>query len=172
MGRWWIGVLAALVCMVPAVAEAGLWFHATKKAAAGRIMRSGLSVRKMSAKSRFGRGEYASKTMSTALREKPKAQSVVVFRANRGLKPRLVDLRRASPSRLKALSGARDLRGTVKKRIIGPKLGRKLGRNAGREGKAVLYRSAKDPRKTNLFIPRQTGRRERNLLKPVRVVPR
>lgn len=145
-------VTAAAVLLAPCQGEAGLLFHATKRAIAKKIAAKGFSAAAMSGKARFGKGVYLSKSMKTALKERH-ADTVAVFRDTGALKKKTVDTRRASMSFLKRLSGDTDLRGNIHKGVIGPDLGHNIAKNAAKAGNVVAYKSAKDGRGTNLIIP-------------------
>jgi len=149
----------------PARTDAFL-FHATQKALAKRIMKKGFSQAKMRASARFGRGVYASTKRKTALAESPGAKTTVRLRESKYLKRNGVDLSRPTPAKLRRVVGNMDLRGTVKKGIIGPKLGHSLGTAAGRKGKVIKYRSARDPRGGNIHIPKSVYEAHPRIVRP------
>ncbi|MBE0427246.1 MAG: hypothetical protein IBX72_11465 [Nitrospirae bacterium] len=153
--------LVALPCMV----EAGTLFHATKKAIARKIAARGFSVKLMSPKARFGKGAYLSRSKATAIREKPKAEALVVFRDTKKLKNNAISVKDMRKSRIKAISGDKDLRGNIRYGIIGPNLGKKIGKNAAHKGKSVFYKSARDPRGTNVFIPAKVYQRDPKIVR-------
>ena len=135
------------------VAEAGLLFHASSKAAARIITARGFSQRLMNPGSRFGKGVYFATTRKTALKERPDAKAFVVARTQRGFSSKLLDTRRMKTGVLKSISGQTDARGMVKHDVIGPKIGHRVGTYASRKGRVVEYRSARTTKGTNVFIP-------------------
>lgn len=145
---------------------AGWWYHATRRAAAKSILAKGVNAGKLRPGSRFGRGLYLSRRPSTAVAEKGAGITVVRFQGSRALSKRTVDLRRPTPRILKSQLGDVDLRGTVKKGVIGPKLGRRMGRQAAKNGKAIKYRSAKTGN-SNLVIPKKVLQEKPRLVQPV-----
>jgi len=155
----------------PISIDAGLLFHATKRAIAKRILRRGFNPARMSKRARFGRGGYLSRKNATALKEKPEADAVVVFEEKKAMKAREFNVNRVSTKEIKKISGDKDLRGNIRNGVIGPDLGRKIGRWAERNGKIVIYKSAKDPKSTNVFIPLTVYKKNRGkLLKPMKVI--
>ncbi len=158
-----------ILMLVPAQAKAGLLFHATKRSLAKRILTRGFNPAKMSKHARFGKGVYFSRSRRTALREKPGADTVVVFKDTKALKKRTIQVKGMNKSELKAFSGDKDLRGNMRHGIIGPSLGRKVGSRAGKANKSVIYPSAKDKRGTNVVIPSRVYRENPRLIKPVRI---
>ena len=161
-----ISLLTLSLVTVPVMAEAGFLFHATKKALAKRIMARGFSRKLMSPSTRFGKGAYLSKSPVTALREKPKADALVVFRDSKNLRNNAINVRNIQKDRIKALSGDTDLRGNIRKGVIGPDLGKKVANTAKRSDKSVLYRSARDPKGTNVFIPAQVYKKHPRIVTP------
>jgi len=153
---------------VPKDCEAFL-FHATRKAAAKRIMASGFGKARMKTSARMGKGVYAAERRATALKELPKANAVVRMREGTYLKKNTIELRRPAPDKLKQIVGERDLRGTVKRGVIGPRLGHEIGRTAGKNGKAIRYTSARDARGANIFIPKKTYAAHPRLIRPDKV---
>jgi len=147
-------------------------FHATSKAAARRIIRKGFSRAKMRASARFGKGIYVSTRKKTALREARKVGAVIKFKGTKYLRRNTIDLSKPTPSRLRRLTGSRDLRGSVKRGIIGPKLGRRLGRVTGKKGKAIRFRSVKVPKESNIFIPRKVYKAHPRIIRPYKVLIR
>ena len=161
-----ISSLAAFSLIVPQKTFAGFLFHATRKAAAKSIMREGISPSKFRPGNRFGKGFYASKRKITALKERPKADALIRLRTSKNLKRRSINLTRPSKSLLKKLVGAKyDMRGKVKKGVIGPKLGKKLGQVADRRGKAIEFKSSKNGW-TNVFIPKSLFKKHRRIVSP------
>lgn len=147
----------------------GWLFHATRRAAARSILAKGVNPAKLRSGSRFGSGLYLSRRPGTALAEKGAGSSVVRFRRSRVLEKGTVDLHRPTPQGIKSRLGPVDLRGGVKKGVIGPKLGHRLGGWAGKHGKAIEYRSAKTGG-SNLVIPRKTLQQRPHLVRPERVL--
>lgn len=142
-----------LTLVIPCGADAGLLYHATKGSLMKKIATKGFSKRMMSAESRFGKKIYMGATRKTALLEKPRADTLMGFKETALLRRNTLDLRKMSLNDIKFFSGDKNLRGNIKNRIIGPNLGRKIGRSAEIQKKAVIYRSAKDHSRTNLFLP-------------------
>lgn len=137
----------------PGRAEGGFAFNAAKKSLARRIFSSGFSLKKMSPGARYGKGVYLARTKATALKEKPSANAINVFKYPQALEKKAIDTTRMSNTELKNFAGSKDLRGNIHKGIIGPGLGHKLGKEAAIRNKAIIYRSAKDPGHKNIFIP-------------------
>ncbi len=161
-------VLATLL-FISSSAEAFL-FHATRRAAARRIMSRGLNPAKFRGRARFGKGLYMSRKISTALAEKGKKSAVIRMKPSRYLKRHILDLRRPTKKKLRSLLGRKiKLRGRLKRWIIGPKLGRRLGRIAGRKGRVIQYRSVKTGG-TNLMIPRRLIKKMPKIIRPKRII--
>lgn len=156
-------VLFALVEVSSAEARSFL-FHATRRAAAKKIAGKGFSASRMKASARLGKGVYLTGSKRTALKEVPSADAVVRFEPSKSFKRKVIDLRNPSRERIRAIAPKTDLRGAVKKQVIGPKLGHRLGQTAGRDGKILRYRSAKDPKGSNYFIPNKLLPRQSSLL--------
>lgn len=146
-------IISLAIAFSPCMVEAGVFWHATKRALAKKLYTKGFSKKLMSRKARFGRGLYFGKSKFTALKEKPKAGAVLKFKQSKTLKNNSINLTHPTNIRLKSLSRDRDLRGNVHNGIIGPNLGSKIGKYAGRKDKSIIYKSAKDPKGTNVFIP-------------------
>lgn len=144
-------------------------FHATRRVIAKRIMKQGFSKARMRTSARFGKGVYASTKKKTALAEGRGANTAIRLKGSKYLKRNSIDLSRPTPAKLSKVSGRQDLRGTVKKGVIGPKLGRKLGKTASRKGKIIKYRSARDPKGTNIFIPRNVYQKHPGIVKADRI---
>ena len=159
-----------MVCLtgfaVPA--EANL-FHVTQRAARKRIMKKGFSKAKMRSNARYGKGVYLADKKKTAISEVPKAQEVIRFKESKYLKKNTIDMRKPTPAKIRKVVPEKDLRGDVKKGVIGPKLGKKLGRAAGKKGKVIRYRSAKDPNGSNVVIPAKVHGRHPRIIKADRV---
>ena len=150
---------------LPCLSEAGMLFHGTKRALAKRIATKGFSSKMMSAKARYGRGAYLSNSKNTALKEKPHADALVVFRDTSALRKKAINVNHLQKNRIKAITGDRDLRGNIRKGIYGPEIGRKIGQYAARKDKVIIYKSAKDPRGTNIVIPSQVYQRHPNIIR-------
>ena len=80
-----IAGIAGTLFMVPSRVEAFL-YHATRRAAARRIMAKGVKHTRFNAKARFGKGFYTSRRPSTALAEKGRNKTVLRFKEGRYLK--------------------------------------------------------------------------------------
>jgi len=168
--RW---IFTALLCgslfIISPSAEAFL-FHATRRAAVRRIMTRGLNPARFKGKTRFGKGLYLSRRISTALAEKGKKSAVIRMKPSRYLKRNTLDLRNPTKKKLRSLFGRKiNLRGKLKKWIIGPKLGRRLSRIAGRKGKAIQYRSVKTGG-ANLMIPKKLVKKRPQIVRPEKIV--
>lgn len=163
-----IAVLTVIVTLSGSqLAEGGLLFHAARRSAAKRILSRGFSPWKMRSSARFGKGIYLSRSLKTVAKEKSSARAFVAVKPGRALKSRLLDLRKPRPERLRALVGPRvNLRGAVRRGVIGPKMGKRVGAVASSRGKALLYQSAKDPRGTNVFIPRRLYQKHPRIVWP------
>jgi len=160
-------LLGVCLCILPSSVEAFL-YHATRRAVAKRIMTRGLNTAKFKGKTRFGKGLYLSRRMSTALAEKGKKSAVIRMKPSRYLKRNIWDLRNPTKKKLRSLLGRKiNLRGRLKKWIIAPKLGRKLGRIAGTKGKSIQYRSVKTGG-TNVVIPKKLIRKRPTIIRPGR----
>ncbi|MFH1148101.1 MAG: hypothetical protein V1736_10400 [Pseudomonadota bacterium] len=154
-----LGILlvATFLCLssVPDCLARPFLFHATGKALARKIAAKGFSIRKMQGRSRFGRGLYLAHSPKTAMMERKGANSLLRVRSKKAMTRSSLNLTHPTPKGIRTLVGVRDLRGATKKGIIGPKLGHRLGRYAGKTGKPIRYRSAKNSKGANLFIPRR-----------------
>lgn len=145
--------LMATILSTPYTAEGGLLFHATKRSIAQKMAKKGFSINHMSDKARFGKGAYLAKSKATAIKEKPNADAVVVFKETKTLKDHIINVKNMKKGGLKSLSGDGDLRGNIHKGIIGPDLGKKIARRLAPAGKSILYQSAKDRHGSNVVIP-------------------
>ncbi len=165
----WIGIFMAGELCLPFHADAFL-FHATRRAVAKRIMKQGFSKARMHTSARFGKGVYASTKKKTALAEgRGGANTVIRLKESKHLKRNSIDLSHPKQAKLKKVSGKQDLRGSVKKGVIGPKLGRKLGKAASEKGKVIKYRSARNPKSTNVFIPQNVYQKHPGIVKADRI---
>jgi hypothetical protein len=162
------GILSILMFST-SIAEAGLWFHATRRAVGRKIMSRGFSISKAKP-GRISKGINLSKSPATALKERPASKSIIVTRTSKGIERSALNTKRMTSAGLKKYSGLRDMRGTVHRGVIGPKLGRKIGQKAGHQGRAVIFQSAKDRKGTNLIVPKQTYMKHPRSLKPERVI--
>lgn len=167
-----VGCFLFLALSGPPAWAGSVWFHATKQAAAKRILSKGLSPSRFKPGARFGKGLYLARKPSTAVVETGKRNVVIRMRASKGMKARTLDLRNATKERLHSLVGKRyDLRGKVKNRVIGPKLGHTLGSKAAGQGRAIQYRSAKNGG-INLFVPKTLVRQKPRLVRPEKIYAR
>lgn len=160
-------MIAILVISIHGISEAKSLFHAAEKAASKRILRRGFSLKKMNPNARFGRGVYLANTEKLALKEKPGAKAVVVFKDTPAFRKRIIDTRRISMPQIKRMSGDFDLKGNIHKRTIGPDLGRKIGKAAGKMDRVIAYKPAKG-KGINYVIPRKTFQKHPDILKPVK----
>ncbi len=161
-----LGLFMFAALSFPHQVEGGVLFNAAKKSFARKIFRYGFNPRKMAPKARYGPGVYLSKTKVTALKEKPASNAINTFKYSQSLEKKAIDTTRMSNTALKKVSGDNDLRGNIHKRIIGPKLGHRIGKEASLEKRAVIYRSAKDPRHRNIFIPKSHYVSNPKIIKP------
>ena len=160
-----------MVDITPAAARSFL-FHATRRAVAQKIAKKGFLTTRMKASARMGKGAYLTDSKRTALKEVPSAGSVVRFEPTNRFKGKVVDLWRPTAERIHALTPRSDLRGAVKKQVIGPKLGRRLGHKAAQDGEILRYRSARDPQGSNYFVPKKLVDLQRpSLFKKGKVLP-
>ncbi len=136
---------------VPPVAYSSV-YHAAPKAIAKRIMKNGINPAKFSSKARYGKKIYTARRPSTALAEKGQKSALIKMKTSKYLDKNTWDLRRPRPQLLRRYAGNTDLRGTVKKGVIGPKLGQRIGKAANAQGKAIQYRSVKNGG-TNIAVP-------------------
>lgn len=143
-------IAAAGIANPPGVSASA--YHATTKALAGRIMKNGISPAKFRGQARFGKKFYAAAKSSTAIAEKGSRSSLIRMKTSKYLAKNTWDLRRPRPQLLRRYAGNTDLRGTVKKGVIGPKLGQRIGKAANAQGKAIKYRSAKNGG-SNIAVP-------------------
>jgi hypothetical protein len=93
---------------------------------------------------------------------------MAVFRKGKNFNKRVLDTNSLSKDRMKDISGLKDLRGTMKKKVIGPKLGHRLGRYAARKNTVIRYRSARYKNGINYFIPKETYNPRGRLVHPVK----
>lgn len=149
-----IAILCALAMtwVFPPTAISGSLYHATTKAFARRIMAKGINPAKFNRNARFGKMFYTAKRPSTALAEKGPGSTVVRMKPSKSITKNSWDLRNPTAKRIRKLVGNADLRGTMKRGMIGPKLGRKIGKLANKKQKSIFYQSAKNG-KTNVAVP-------------------
>lgn len=165
-----VSALSLVVIVSPLSIEAKTLFHATKKAAAKRIMAKGFSVKKLNPKARFGKGIYLSESKKLALKEKPSAKAVVRFKDTKLLRSNTVYTKRFTTQKLKKFSGDKDLRGNIHHGVIGGDLAKKMGRSAAKQGKVISYPSAKG-KGLNTFIPQKVYAKNPDIIKPKSVGP-
>lgn len=139
---------------IPVECDAKTLFHATRKAFAQKIRTRGFSLWKGNPKSRFGgRGIYLSDSAKTAMSEKKGADAMIRMRTGRTVDRRMLDITKPTADKVRPFAKGNDLRGSVKKSIVGPKLGQRIGRYANKEKQVVRYRSAKKSGGVNYFVP-------------------
>jgi len=162
--------LSACLCLEAAPAWAGsVWFHATRRALAQKIISRGINPARFKATARFGRGLYLARKPSTALAETGKRNAVIRMRGRKGMSKRGLDLRNPTKENLRPLVGKKyDLRGKVKQGVIGPRLGHVLGKKSASQGKSIQYRSAKDGG-ANLFVPKALVTQKPRLVRPEKI---
>ena len=148
-----IGMLLGVFALQPAHAAFG--YHAAQKAVVKKIAKKGFATSRMKAHARFGKGVYLSSRPATAMAEARGARGIVRFRTGKGFQKRTLDVSRPNPGRLHRMFPGKDLRGSVKKGVVGPKLGKSIGRYASRKGKVVRYRSARVPGAYNYYVPKK-----------------
>ena len=149
-------------------ADARFLFHATRKAFAPKIAKGGFKAAKMNPRARFGRQIYFADKAKTAMKEKPSADALMRFRKSRLFEKRILDTTQFSKSSLKRISGLKDMRGTVRNGVIGPKLGHKIGEYAGKTQLIVKYRSARYKAGKVYALPPSLYRQHSRIVRPVR----
>lgn len=148
-------IIAFVGLGIPVECDAKTLFHATRKAFAQKIRAKGFSLWKGNPKSRFGgRGIYLSDSAKTAMSEKRGADAMLRMRTGKTVEKRVLDITNPTADKVRPFAKGNDLRGSVKKGIVGPKLGHRIGRYANKEEQVVRYRSAKEPGGVNYFVPR------------------
>jgi len=163
-----VGVLS--ICILsPEIVEGGFLYHAAKKSAAKRILSKGFSVYKMKYRTRFGKGVYCSRTPKTAITERQKTNALVRVSPGKNFYHKVINLRKPTPKKIRSLIKAKDLRGSTKKGVIGPELGKRLGRFAGNKNKIIRYRSSKNPKGTNYFIPRTLYKKNPRIISTIQI---
>jgi len=163
-------VFSFLLILQPVDTEAFL-FHATRRAVARKILRKGLNPAKFRGKARYGKGAYFSRRKSSAFSEKGSKKAVIRFKEGKKFKrTKKLDITKPNKKKMKSILGKKyDLRGAVKKGVVGPKAGRKIGSKAGRQGKVVKYKSVKDGR-NNFFVPSRVYRKKPGMVRPEKIV--
>lgn len=144
-------ILVASWLAAPPIAYPSV-YHAAPKAVAKRIMQNGINPAKFHSQARFGKKLYAAQRPSTALAEKGRKHVLIKMETSKYLNKNTWDLRRPSPQLLRRYVDKTDLRGTVKRGVIGPKLGQQIGKAANTKGKAIKYRSVKSGG-SNIAVP-------------------
>ena len=163
-------LLAGVMFFVPVLAEASRLYHAAPKAAAKSILKKGIDPLKFRKGGRFNEMWYASKRPSTAIAEKGKRSVVLRFKTHKNLEQNAIDLRNPTAPKLRFLLGEKlSLRGKIKNKIIGPKLGHKLGQIAKKKDKVILFRSVKT-RETNLAMSGRTLKKHPLIARPEKIV--
>ena len=168
-------IIAIIVCMVfawqPSLADAKFLIHATKGRFVPKIIKNGLKNPKMNPKARIGKQErYFGDNLKTAMKEKPRADAAILFRKSRTFNNRILDTTRMTNNRLKSVSGLRDMRGTVKKGVLGPKIGQRIGRYANEKNLIVKYKSARYRKGVNYAIPPNLYKRHPRIATPVKSI--
>ena len=128
-------------------------FHATQKAAVRKIMQKGFSKAKMKSTARFGKGVYLAPKKKTSRIESKTSDAVLRFNESKYLKRNTINMKDPTPAKIRKQINYKDLRGTVKNNVIGPKLGKKMGAAAAKKEKAIKYRSVKAKDESCVFIP-------------------
>lgn len=165
-----ITLLSGAILFTPVLAEASRLYHAAPKAAAKSILKKGIDPSKFRKGGRFNGVWYASKRPSTAIAEKGKRSVVMRFKTHKNLEQKAIDLRNPTTSKLRSLLGEKiSLRGKIKNKVIGPKLGHKLGEMAQKKDKVIFFRSAKTGG-TNLAISEKTLKEHPRIARPERIV--
>jgi hypothetical protein len=163
-------LLAGTAALTPALAEASFFYHATRGAAAKRILAKGINPAKFRGSARFGKKFYASSRPSTAVAEKGEQSAVLRFKTHKNLEQKAIDLRNPTASKLRSLFGKKiKLRGKIKNKVIGPKLGHELGQVAEKKDKVILFRSAKTGEK-NLAFSEKTLKEHPQIARPEKIV--
>ena len=134
-------------------ADAKFLFHATRRAFVPKITKSGFKARRMNPKARFGRKEYFANDLRTARKEKPKANAAILYRKSRTFNNRILDTTHMNTNKLRSISGLKDMRGTVKHRVLGPKISRRIGRYSDKNNMVVKYKSSRYKDGINYAVP-------------------
>ena len=166
-------LIAIMACfmlgVVPAKVEAKFLAHATRRPFAAKIIKGRFSTTKMKP-ARFGKRIYLSNNIKTAIKEKPKANSIMLFKKSKMFKRRILDTTRMSSGRLKKISRLGKMRGTIKKGVLGPKIGKRIGRYADRNNLIIKYKSARYKKDYNFGISSKLYRQHPKIIRYVRTV--
>jgi hypothetical protein len=167
-------LIAIIVCVVfawfPGIADAKFAVHATKGRFVPGIMRKGLKIQKMNPEGRIGKVVYLGDSLKTAMKEKPRANAAILFKKSHMFNKRILDTTHMSKIRLKSISGLKDMRGTVKERRLGPKIGQSIGKYANKNKLILKYRSARYREGVNYAIPPSLLKQHPRIITPVRRV--
>lgn len=148
-------------------AEAGFLFHATRSAFVPKIMKSGFKAREMNPKARFGKQIYFADKAETAMREKPRADALIPFRKSRSFNEHTLDTTKMSTEKLRSISRMKDMRGTVKNGVIGPKMGHKIGDYANLNRRVIKFNSARYKGNVNYAVPPKLYELHPRIARPV-----
>lgn len=146
LARALVGVLTFSLALpaCPLQAEAGgavKAFHATRRSVSKKVVREGFRPSRARRGGRFGRSIYVSLSKRRAKSERGlKRPGVVRTSISRRRWDRRMETRSMSTEQLRKASGLRDMRGTIKSGVIGPKLGGRLRTAAARQGRIISYR--------------------------------
>lgn len=163
-----IGSAAAkrITAKISASFKPKVYYHATSESAAMNILKKGFDSKRMSSKARLGKGIYLAKSKRLAMQERPNADAVLAVKGSNYLQSHTVNINKLRKSEIKTISNDHDLRGDLRKKIVGPKIGHKLGRTAGNKGFAVRYRSVTGSG-NNIFVPEALHRTHPRIIRPV-----
>jgi hypothetical protein len=156
--NWTRLTLLAALLAAPATAEARrsrMAYHATSQ-----VWKSVKTKGKLSTKhakpGRVGKKSvYFSLSKKGARKEKPGAKVMLEGRFSRSAWKNRIQTHRMNSKQLKKYSGLKDMRGTTKKGVMGPKLGNAVWKKAKKDGHMVQYRArgAKKRAWTNVAVP-------------------
>lgn len=167
-------ITAIIVCMafalLPGMADAKFLAHATKGRFVPGIMKKGLKTPKMNPKARIGKQGYFADSLKTARKEKPRADAAIFFRKSGMFNKRILDTTHMSKTRMKSISRLGIMSGTVKKGVLGPKIGQRIGRYANKKNLIVKYKSARYRKGVNYAIPPNLYKRHPRIVSPVKSV--
>lgn len=168
-------LIVIIVCLMfiwlPGISDAKFAVHATKGIFVPGIIKKGLKSPKINQKTRFGGDKsYLGDSLKTAMKEKPGANTAILFKKSRMFNKRILDTTHMSNTRLKRVSGLKDMTGTVKKGILGPKIGQRIGRYATKNNQIIKFKSAKYRKGINYAIPSTLSRQHPRIITPVRSV--
>jgi len=159
-------IISSAMVVLPLNVEAKFLYHATRRAAAKKIMTRGFALSKMNPRARFSKGVYLSESKKLALKEKPNANAIIRVRDTKLLRKKSVKTGRFTPQQLKKFSGDTNLRGNIRHGTPGGDLSKKMGKAAGRRGRVIVYPSARG-KGENVFVPQKVYRKHRRIVKPV-----